>query len=81
MVPNINKVKQIIIIFSGVNGYLDDLEVGQIKSFCSSLLTLLKSSKPAYAEAINSTKKLESATEEILKEAILSTKENIQVTT
>jgi F-type H+-transporting ATPase subunit alpha len=73
--------QQVALIYAGLNGYLDDLEVGQIKSFCSSLLTLLKSSKPAYAEAINSTKKLESATEEILKEAILSTKENIQVTT
>jgi F-type H+-transporting ATPase subunit alpha len=73
--------QQIALIYAGLNGYLDDLELGQIKSFCSGLLTLLKSSKPAYGEAINSTKKLESATEEILKEAILSTKENIQVTT
>ena len=39
--------QQVALIYAGLNGYLDDLEVGQIKSFCSSLLTLLKSSKPA----------------------------------
>jgi len=72
--------QQIALIYAGLNGYLDDLELGQVKAFCSGLLTLLKSSKPAYAEAITSTKKLESATEEILKEAILSTKENIKLT-
>merc|ERR1711907_701105 len=67
--------EQIALIYSGLNGYLDDLELSQIKPFCSGLLTLLKSSKPTYGEAILTTKKLESSTEEILKEAIVATKE------
>merc|ERR1711988_1772098 len=53
--------EQVALIYAGINGFLDDLELGQIKSFRSSLLTLLKSSKPAYGEAILTTKKLESS--------------------
>ena len=71
--------EQIALIYAGINGFLDDLEVSQVKPFCSGLLTLLKSSKPAYAEAIKSTKKFESSTEELLKEAIATTKENVKL--
>merc|ERR1712054_55845 len=45
--------EQIALIYAGLNGYLDDLELSQVKSFCSGLLTFLKSSKPGYGEAIN----------------------------
>jgi len=71
--------EQIALIYAGINGFLDDLEVSQIKPFSSGLLTFLKSSKPAYSEAIKSTKKFESSTEEILKEAIATTKENVKL--
>ena len=71
--------EQIALIYAGINGFLDDLEVSQVKPFCSGLLTLLSSSKPAYAEAIKSTKKFESSTEELLKEAIATTKENVKL--
>ena len=67
------------LIYSGINGFLDDLEVSQVQPFCSGLLTYLKSSKPAYGDAIKSTKKFESSTEEILKEAIATTKETIKL--
>jgi F0F1-type ATP synthase alpha subunit len=53
----------------------------QIKPFCSSLLSYLDSAKPAYGSAVRETEKFESATEEILKEAILTTKESIKLTT
>ena len=50
------------------DGFLDDLEIDQIKPFCSSLLSYLDSAKPAYGSAVRDTKKFESATEEILKD-------------
>ena len=71
--------EQIALIYSGINGFLDDLEVSQVKAFCSGLLTYLKSSKPAYGDAIKSTKKFESSTEDILKEAIATTKETVKL--
>jgi F-type H+-transporting ATPase subunit alpha len=73
--------QQVAIIYAGINGFLDDLEIDQIKPFCSSLLSYLDSAKPAYGSAVRETKKFESATEEILKEAILTTKESIKLTT
>ena len=73
--------QQVAIIYAGINGFLDDLEIDQIKPFCSSLLSYLDSTKPAYGSAVKETKKFESATEEILKEAILTTKESIKLTT
>jgi len=73
--------QQVAIIYAGINGFLDDLEIAQIKPFCSSLLSYLDSAKPAYGSAVRETKKFESATEEILKEAILTTKESIKLTT
>ena len=50
--------EQVALIYAGLNGYLDDLELSQVKSFCSGLLTFLKSSKPGYGEAINTSKKI-----------------------
>ena len=73
--------QQVAIIYAGINGFLDDLEIAQIKPFCSGLLSYLDSAKPAYGSAVRETKKFESATEEILKEAILTTKESIKLTT
>jgi len=73
--------QQVAIIYAGINGFLDDLEIDQIKPFCSGLLSYLDSAKPAYGSAVRETKKFESATEEILKEAILTTKESIKLTT
>jgi F-type H+-transporting ATPase subunit alpha len=71
--------EQIALIYAGLNGYLDDLELSQVKPFCSALLDLLKVSRSAYGEAISTTKKLESSTEEILKEAIVSAKVTIEL--
>merc|ERR1711988_33415 len=53
--------QQIALIYAGLNGYIDDLELSQVKPFCSGLLAFLKSSKPTYGEAILTTKKLESS--------------------
>src|SRR5689334_11335240 len=44
--------KQIVIIFAGTNGYLDDLEVEQIRSFEAGLLEYVESMSPRLLDSI-----------------------------
>ena len=46
--------EQVVSIFTGVNGYLDDLELNQIRDFEKDLFELIKSSHSDIIEAINS---------------------------
>jgi F-type H+-transporting ATPase subunit alpha len=61
--------EQIAIIFTGTNGYLDQLELTQVTSYIKSLLNFLKVSKPEYAKEIKATKTLTDTAKEILKQA------------
>ena len=45
--------EQVISVFSGVNGYLDDIDLGQIKSFESDLIDLMRSSHQDIINSIN----------------------------
>ena len=45
--------EQVISVFSGVNGYLDDIDLGQIKSFESDLIDLLRSTHQDIINSIN----------------------------
>ena len=51
--------EQVISVFSGVNGYLDDIELGQIKSFESDLIDLMRSSHQNIISSINDTGNLD----------------------
>ena len=51
--------EQVVSIFTGVNGYLDDLELNLIKDFEKDLFELIKSSHGEIIEAINSSGNLE----------------------
>ena len=51
--------EQVVSIFTGVNGYLDDLELNLIKDFEKDLFELIKSSHGDIIEAINSSGNLE----------------------
>ena len=51
--------EQVVSIFTGVNGYLDDLELNLIKDFEKDLFELIKSSQGDIIEAINSSGNLE----------------------
>ena len=51
--------EQVVSIFTGVNGYLDDLEVSQIRDFEKDLYDLIKSSHSDLIESINSTGNLD----------------------
>ena len=51
--------EQVVSIFTGVNGYLDDLELNLIKDFEKDLFELIKSSHGDIVESINSSGNLE----------------------
>ena len=50
--------EQVVSIFTGVNGYLDDLELNQIRDFEKDLFELIKSSHSDIIESINSSGEL-----------------------
>jgi F-type H+-transporting ATPase subunit alpha len=62
--------EQVAIIYSGINGLLDEVPVPKIREFSSKLLTYLGKSKPEYAQSIESTLKFDSNAESILKLAV-----------
>jgi F-type H+/Na+-transporting ATPase subunit alpha len=69
--------EQVAIIYAGINGLVDDVEVRKIKEFSAQLISYLKSVKPEYANSIQSSKKFDENAESILKSAIITIKERI----
>ena len=61
---------QIATIYTGTNGYLDALEIGQVKKFLVGLRTYLTKKKPKFQEILSSTKIFTEEAETLLKEAI-----------
>jgi len=66
--------EQIAIIFTGTNGYLDQLELTQVTTYIARLLEFLKLSKPDFAKEIKTTKQLNDVAKEILKQANIEIK-------
>ena len=62
--------EQVISIFCGVRGYLDNIETSKIKDFESGLLSQIKSDSPDILENINKTGKLDESNEAKLKSFI-----------
>jgi len=50
--------EQVAIIYAGLNGYLDEVEVSKVKPFVESLRTTLKNSKPEYGDMVRTSKAL-----------------------
>lgn len=69
--------EQVAIIYSGINGFIDDISVEKVKTFAQELREYLRVSKPEYAEAIKATQKFDESTENILKDAIAFVKERM----
>nr|QVY58096.1 ATP synthase CF1 alpha subunit [Eucheuma denticulatum] len=67
--------EQTAVIYTGVNGYLDDIELNKVKDFIGALREDLKNSKPEFGENIRNTKKLSEESEELLKKAIEDVKQ------
>ena len=62
--------EQVISVFTGVKGYLDDVEIGKIKQFEKDIIEKIKSEKPEIIDSIQSTGKLEENTETLLSQII-----------
>jgi F-type H+-transporting ATPase subunit alpha len=61
---------QVATIFTGVNGYLDVIEVSQVKSFLTQLREYINTNKPQFGEIIRSSKVFTDEAQSILKQAI-----------
>ena len=68
--------EQVISVFCGVKGYLDDVELKDIAEFESKIIEKCKSEKPEILESVLSTGKLEEDTEKSLVEVITELKKN-----
>lgn len=66
--------EQIAIIYTGINGYLDDIEIENVRSFLIGLREYIDSVAPNFREIINSTKVFSEDAENLLKNAILEYK-------
>jgi F-type H+-transporting ATPase subunit alpha len=62
--------EQVVVIYAGVNGYLDPIPVNRVGAFEDGLLTTLRSRNADVLEAIRSTRDLDDATAGKLKSAV-----------
>jgi len=66
--------EQVALIYTGINGYLDDLEVSDVKNYCTSLIKYLTSSQKPYTEIVKTTNQFTEEAEASLREAISESK-------
>jgi F-type H+-transporting ATPase subunit alpha len=62
--------RQVIVLFTGGNGYVDDVPVEKVRQFEKELLRFLSSSHPGIEETITKEKALSAETEKALRSAI-----------
>ena len=62
--------EQVISVFTGVKGFLDDVDLTQIKKFEDDIIEKIKSEKPEIIDAIQTTGKLEEDMEKLLVQTI-----------
>ena len=70
--------EQVISVFCGVKGYLDDIELKDIAEFENKIIEKCKSDKPEIIESILTSGKLEDDKEKLLIELITQLKENFK---
>ena len=68
--------EQVVSVFCGVKGYLDDIELKDISDFESKIIEKCKSEKPEIFESISSSGKLDEDSEKLLVEVITELKKN-----
>ena len=64
-----------MVSYTGINGYLDDLEVADVKGYCASLVSYLSTSQKPYVELVSSTNQFTEEAETSLKEIIAESKD------
>ena len=62
--------EQVALIYAGINGYLDDVPVEDVKEFIGKLRAYLRTSVPTFISGVKSEQKLSPENEEVLKKAI-----------
>jgi F0F1-type ATP synthase, alpha subunit len=62
--------EQVVSVFTGVKGYLDDIDLSSIKMFEKEIIEKIKSEKPEIITDIQSTGKLEENNEKLLAQII-----------
>nr|YP_009393914.1 ATP synthase CF1 subunit alpha [Polysiphonia sertularioides]ARW62476.1 ATP synthase CF1 subunit alpha [Polysiphonia sertularioides] len=70
---------QVAIIYAGVNGYLDNVELSQVSDFVFALRQDLRNSKPEFGENIRQSKKLTPESEDLLKQSIQDVQQTFSV--
>jgi len=66
--------EQVAVIYAGINGFLDDVPVDDVKDFVVKLRTYIRTSVPQFITSIQTDKKLTPENEEVLKKAISDVK-------
>ena len=70
--------EQVVIIYAGTNGYLDDLEVSDVNPYLTRLLDYLRTSKPEFSKTVREQKAMNEEAEQILKQSIDTVKEDFK---
>ena len=68
--------EQVAIIYTGINGFLDDVPMNKVKDFITDLRSDLKNSKTEYGTMVRDSKALSKEAEELLKSSIAQIKQN-----
>ena len=68
--------EQVVSVYTGVKGYLDSIDINQIRPFEKGLLELIKNEKPEILESIQKSGKIEEDTDKTLSEIITNYKKN-----
>ncbi|MDB9311844.1 F0F1 ATP synthase subunit alpha [Spirulina sp. CS-785/01] len=71
--------EQVALVYSGINGYLDEIPVEKITEFTAGLREYLKTNKPQFEEIIKSEKVLTDEAVKLLEEAINEYKQTFMV--
>jgi F-type H+/Na+-transporting ATPase subunit alpha len=73
--------EQVALVYAGLNGYLDDIEVKKVTGYTAALKDYLKNSKPEYAKTIKDNKmQLTDEAEALLKAALVECKKSFLAT-
>ncbi|HIK37614.1 MAG: F0F1 ATP synthase subunit alpha [Geminocystis sp.] len=67
--------EQVAQVYTGINGYLDDLPLEKVQEFVVSLRNYIRNNKPRFIEIISTEKTLTQEAETLLKEAIAEAKQ------
>jgi F-type H+-transporting ATPase subunit alpha len=68
--------EQVVSVYTGVKGYLDSIDINQIRPFEKGLLELIKNEKSEILESIQKSGKIEEDTDKTLSEIITNYKKN-----